>query len=131
MENAKKEIENLSKKYKLAVISDTGFTPGRVLRTVLQINGLLNYFDVFVFSDEFGKSKPHRETFMHVADILNIKPDEMVHIGDNERTDVGGALSTGMKAILFTKGKEPNGTFTKANAIMKNWEEVESIISSF
>jgi putative hydrolase of the HAD superfamily len=131
MENAKKEIENLSKKYKLAIISDTGFTPGRVLKIFLQINGLLSNFDVLVFSDEFGKSKPHPDNFMHVANTLNIKPEEMIHIGDNERTDIGGAISVGMKAILFTKGKELNGTDTKANAIMKNWNEVEGILQTF
>jgi putative hydrolase of the HAD superfamily len=131
MENAKTEIEKLSKVYKLAIISDTGFTPGKILRSLLEAHELLKCFDVFVFSDEFGRSKPHPDTFMHVANTLGIKPEEMAHIGDNERTDIGGAISIGMKAILFTKGKNGIPIETKATAIMNNWAEIGGIVSSF
>jgi HAD superfamily hydrolase (TIGR01549 family) len=130
MENAKTEIGKLSEKYKLAIISDTGFTPGRVLREILRINGILRYFDVLVFSDEFGKSKPHTDTFLHVSRKLGIKPEEMVHVGDNERTDIGGALEAGMKSILFTKETDGYPVETKATAIMKNWSEIENIIGT-
>jgi putative hydrolase of the HAD superfamily len=130
MENVKIEIEKLAKKYKLAIISDTGFTPGRVLKMILQSNSMLHHFDVLLFSDEFGRSKPHPDTFLHVSRKLGVKPQEMVHIGDNERTDVGGAISVGIKAILFTKGKNGIGTETKANAIMKNWADVWSLIKT-
>jgi HAD superfamily hydrolase (TIGR01509 family) len=131
MENVKIEIEKLSEKYKLAIISDTGFTPGRVLREILQKNNILRHFDVLVFSDEFGKSKPHTDTFLYVSKKLGIKPEDMVHIGDNERTDVGGAISAGMKSILFIKDNNSDQTETGANAVMRNWSQIEKIISSF
>ena len=51
--------------YRLAVICNTGMVGGRVLREVLKRHGLFDFFDVTVFSNEFGVSKPHPSIFQH------------------------------------------------------------------
>ncbi|MGD2178016.1 MAG: hypothetical protein PVG71_09365, partial [Anaerolineae bacterium] len=47
-------LPRLAGRFRLGVISDTGLTPGRVLRGVMRRDGLLGYFDALTFSDEFG-----------------------------------------------------------------------------
>ncbi|MBN2308897.1 MAG: hypothetical protein JXR94_08010, partial [Candidatus Hydrogenedentes bacterium] len=42
-------IQALSDKYRLAIVSDAIFSPGRCLRELLAGEGLLHCFDVFVF----------------------------------------------------------------------------------
>ncbi|MDT8325169.1 MAG: HAD family hydrolase, partial [Bacteroidota bacterium] len=53
----------LSERYRLALISDTAFSPGRVLRKVLEAHGVAGYFTFLAFSDEVGVSKPHPRIF--------------------------------------------------------------------
>ena len=86
----------------MGIISDVGFSPGRVLKQVLADNGLLGVFDSLVFSDEAGRAKPHIEVFQRTARSLSTEPGAMVHVGDLERTDIIGAKRAGYRAIRFT-----------------------------
>ncbi|GAH01173.1 unnamed protein product, partial [marine sediment metagenome] len=52
-------LSTLSVDYNLGMISDTGITPGRIIREVLKDYTILDFFDVTVFSDETGFYKPH------------------------------------------------------------------------
>jgi HAD superfamily hydrolase (TIGR01549 family) len=130
MNNFNNIIQYLSENYKLGIISDTGFTPGRVLRELLKLNNLYQHFSYFIFSDEFGKSKPNPGTFLAVLDHFGIEPQEAIHIGDNERTDIAGAYSVGMKSILFARKQNGSNIETKADKIMRDWSEIQSIIQS-
>lgn len=129
MDGSKKAIEQMAKKYKLGIISDTGFSPGKVLKKILEENGIINYFSVMIFSDEFGRSKPFEGNFKHAADVLGCSISEMAHIGDNERTDVFGAINSGAKGIFYTKGLELQPQKSSPSAILKYWEDAEKIIS--
>ncbi|MGA9772935.1 MAG: HAD family hydrolase [Blastocatellia bacterium] len=95
-------VEQLARNYRLGIISDVGFSPGRVLKQVLAQNNLLGFFDSLVFSDEAGRSKPHVEVFTRTAQSLAAAPVEIVHIGDLEFTDIVGAKLSGYHAIRFT-----------------------------
>src|SRR5919199_6156044 len=75
VEVAVKELKDQG--YKLGVICNTGMAGGRVLREVLARHGLLTAFDVTVFSNEFGWSKPDPRIFHHALEELgNVRPAE-------------------------------------------------------
>ncbi|HEX5736389.1 MAG TPA: HAD family hydrolase [Blastocatellia bacterium] len=95
-------IGELAGNYRLGIISDVGFSPGRVLKEILRREGLLEAFDSLVFSDEAGRSKPHRSVFERTARMLAADPREIVHVGDLEYTDVVGAKAAGYHSIRFT-----------------------------
>jgi len=99
---AREVLSSLSRRYRLGIISDVGFSPGRVLKQVLADNDLLGAFDSLVFSDEAGRAKPHLEVFERTARSLAAEPGAMVHVGDLERTDIEGAKRAGYRAIRFT-----------------------------
>jgi putative hydrolase of the HAD superfamily len=117
----------LAPRYKLAIISDTGFSPGTVLREILKRNGIYDYFDVFTFSDEAGRSKPHQSVFMRTTEALGIRPDEMLHIGDLEMTDIAGAKGVGATAVLFAADTETIET-SAADFIVKSHFELLHIL---
>jgi putative hydrolase of the HAD superfamily len=94
-------LENLKDNYRLAIVSDTGFSGGNVLRKLLEKESIIQYFDAFSFSDETRVAKPRKEAFQKVLDELDAQPHEGLHIGDIENTDILGAKSIGMKAIRF------------------------------
>ncbi|HJZ69982.1 MAG TPA: HAD family hydrolase [Blastocatellia bacterium] len=102
IEGAVDVLGQLSRRYRLGIISDVGFSPGRVLKQVLAHHGLLDLFDSLVFSDEAGRSKPHTEVFQRTCRSLSAEPAGIVHIGDLEHTDVIGAKRAGYRAIRFT-----------------------------
>ena len=102
VDGARAALEQLAGRYRLGIISDVGFSPGRVLKQVLADNGLLDAFDSLVFSDEAGCSKPHRRVFEKTAAQLEAAPREIAHIGDLEFTDIVGAKQAGCHAIRFT-----------------------------
>ena len=93
-------------KYKLAVISDAIFTPGKYLRAILEKNDLLSYFDYFVFSDEAGYSKPHPALFQSVAEHFGVECADIVHIGDRPHNDIGGPHKVGARGVLLTVVKD-------------------------
>lgn len=102
VDGAREALEALSPRYRLGIISDVGFSPGRVLKRVLEDHDLLNLFDSLVFSDEAGRSKPHGDVFECAALALSARPEEIVHVGDLEHTDIVGAKRAGYHAIRFT-----------------------------
>ncbi|MBI2872496.1 MAG: HAD family hydrolase [Chloroflexi bacterium] len=85
--------------YRLALVSNTGATPGVLFRQILTENRALGYFDVLTFSDEVGRCKPHPEMFQRTLAALQVEPQEAVHVGDSLRADVTGAKGVGMGAI--------------------------------
>ena len=83
------------------LICDTGLTPGRVVRQLLDDEGLSGYLEVLCFSDEVGVPKPGNEIFAKALAELGARPPEAVHIGDLKRTDIAGARDIGMHACRF------------------------------
>lgn len=88
---------------RIGLICNTGMTPGFTLRQILQRKGIDSYFDVMVFSDDVGIRKPDRSIFGLTAAKLNVTPNEMVHIGDDLRSDAWGAKNAGSKAIFLSR----------------------------
>lgn len=94
-----KVLQELSPHYQLAVICNTGATPGVVLREVMKREQMDDYFQVLVFSDEVTWAKPNTRIFQHTLAQLGVEPQEAVHVGDDPITDVIGARKMGMKAV--------------------------------
>lgn len=85
---------------KIGLISNTGRTPGVVLRTVMDRLGILEGFLALLFSNEVGYLKPHPEIFKKASQALRVPLSEIVHVGDDEKTDIEGAQNAGMQALL-------------------------------
>ncbi|MGQ0766438.1 MAG: HAD family hydrolase [Gemmatimonadota bacterium] len=115
-------IAKLRTRFRLAIVSDTGFASGNAQNRLLSQDGLFDCFDATVYSMDIGHSKPRPEIFNAALQSLGISADEALHIGDNERTDVGGALSVGMRAIRLDAVRE--GGPSRAERIEKSLLEV-------
>ncbi len=121
-------VTRLSKRYRLGLISDTGLTPGRVLREILRQDGLLSHFRALTFSDETGTTKPLPEQFLRTLDILEVRPEEAAHIGDLPETDLVGARAVGMRAILFLGVSQREDGRSLADAAFDKYDELESLL---
>jgi putative hydrolase of the HAD superfamily len=87
----------------VAVVCDSGFSPGRVIRQMFAREGLFDLVQVWAFSDEVGVCKPRPEMFACALDGLHVDdPSAALHVGDLWRTDVCGGRSYGMATARYT-----------------------------
>ena len=112
-----------------ALVCDTGFTPGRVVRQFLDDNGLLEYLDVLCFSDEVGVPKPGPDIFAKALAELGVRPPEAVHIGDLRRTDIAGAHDIGMHAIRFKGFHDDRSDAPEARIVISDHTELLEILN--
>lgn len=121
-------LPRLARRYRLGLISDTGLTPGRVLRMIMRRDGLLSCFEALTFSDEVEVAKPLPKPFLHTLDALGVQPEEAVHIGDLPNTDLRGARGVGMKAILFLGVSEREDGLPQADGAFETYDELEELL---
>jgi len=88
----------------MSILSNTGFIKGNSLRQVIQKLGIAQYFDFQLYSDEAGLYKPNKAFFermlSEIAAMRDIRLQDIIHIGDNPRTDVYGAGQVGINSML-------------------------------
>jgi FMN phosphatase YigB (HAD superfamily) len=111
-----------------ALICDTGFTPGRVVRQLLEAAGLVEYLEVLCFSDEVGVPKPGNEIFAKALAELGMRPPEALHVGDLRRTDIAGAHDMGMHAARFRGVHDDRSGGAEAELVLDHHDQLlESI----
>jgi len=121
-------LPRLAQRYRLGLISDTGLTPGRVLREIIRRDGLLPHFCTLTFSDETGAAKPLPEQFLRTLAVLEARPEQAAHVGDLPETDLTGARGVGMKAILFLGVSDRQDGRPLADGVFEEYSELEGLL---
>jgi putative hydrolase of the HAD superfamily len=96
---------------RLGIVSNTGRTPGIVLRRILDRYDLLRHFETVAisYSDEVGFRKPDPRIFTRTLEALGVAPGRALHVGDNPHADVGGARACGMRTAHYAiAGRMPS-----------------------
>ncbi len=89
------------------ITSNTDFICGDTLLQI--INNRINLKSV-VFSDQFGKAKPHNDifhqTYVNFSTISTINKSDVIHIGDSIPCDIEGSQKYGFKSIFVNNPSE-------------------------
>jgi len=91
----------LSNDYKLGLLSNSWL---EAPRQSLRDNGYGRWFDVMICSFDIGVPKPDPRIFEFALDLLGVRAQEAVMVGDSLEADVKGALGAGMRAVLVDDG---------------------------
>jgi FMN phosphatase YigB (HAD superfamily) len=118
----------LAERYRLAVVCDTGYSPGSVLRELLERNGMLAYFEYLYFSNEHGMSKPDVRVFRRTLAALDVRAPEAAHVGDIQRTDIAGAQAAGMAAVHFIGANNHDAKRSTADLMVRHFDELPAAL---
>ncbi|MFO7872759.1 MAG: HAD-IA family hydrolase [Candidatus Undinarchaeales archaeon] len=90
-------LRKLRKDYKLAVVTDA---PRNKAWQRLVMTDLQDSFDLVITVDDTGKEKPHKMPFEKLIKELDLKPEEILFVGDHPEKDIKGAKEMGMKTAF-------------------------------
>ncbi|KAL2895884.1 Haloacid dehalogenase-like hydrolase domain-containing protein 3 [Bienertia sinuspersici] len=71
------------------------------LRPLLRALNCEHWFDAVAVSAEVAAEKPNPTIFLKACDLLGVKPEDAVHVGDDRRNDIWGARDAGCDAWLW------------------------------
>jgi HAD superfamily hydrolase (TIGR01549 family) len=94
------------------------------LRRVLTRFGLLEYFDAISYSNETGRMKHQTDpSFFHYSwGKLGVRPEQVLHVGDNPWADQQGARNAGAKSVLY----DNPSSFVEIETHREYWESTEA-----
>jgi FMN phosphatase YigB (HAD superfamily) len=92
---------------------------------------LYEFFDVTVFSNEFGYAKPDPRIFVHtLGELGGIPSGQALHVGDLEELDVEGARRAGLHSARYVPGTD--GTVqTDANIVVTDWRDFGEQVAAY
>ena len=88
---------------------------------------LLKFFDVIIGRDNVSNPKPHPDHLLVICNKLDVKPNEILVIGDNYR-DIEGAISVGAHSIAVHTKLAIVETLQKADVIVRESEIPQKLI---
>jgi len=127
IESGKKEaLEELSKTYRLAIVSNFKMKGG--IEELLTRAGVRNLFDFLLISIDYGWLKPYKGIYQEAMIQAVCLPEEIIFVGDDYENDYMTPRSLGMKAILY----DPRNHYSEENSVtqfsmLKN--KIENIAS--
>ena len=105
-------LERLQPRFQLAVISNFD---GR-LRLILEHLGVSKFFTHIFVSSELGTDKPDPEIFRRALKVIDLKPNEVLHAGDDPKRDREAAGAAGLLVFQLDR---PRNSLLDLLAILK------------
>jgi putative hydrolase of the HAD superfamily len=94
-------LEQLEPRFQLAVISNFD---GR-LRLILRHLGISKFFAWIFISSEIGADKPDPEIYRRALKLMNLEPNEVLHVGDDPQRDWYAAAVAGLQIFRLERPK--------------------------
>ncbi|XP_040207013.1 N-acylneuraminate-9-phosphatase [Rana temporaria] len=97
-ESSKNMLCQLRKSVRLVLLTNG---EKQVQREKIEACGVSALFDAIVVGGEHSEEKPAPSIFLHCCDLVSVKPEDCVMVGDNLDTDIQGGLNAGLKATIW------------------------------
>jgi putative hydrolase of the HAD superfamily len=97
-----KVLEQLQPRFQLAVISNFD---GR-LRLILQHLSISKFLNQIFISSELGADKPDPKIYRRAVNLMNLHPNEVLHVGDDPQRDWEAATAAGL--LVFKLNRPEN-----------------------
>ena len=118
-------LNELKKKYKLAILSDAPKIQAWIRLAAMEIQ---DKFDLVITFDETKSKKPNLKPFFYVLKKLNLKAEECLVVGDSLARDIAPAKELGFKTVLAKYGKCKEKANVKPDYIINDIKELLKIV---
>ncbi|NEW08456.1 HAD-IA family hydrolase [Paenibacillus sp. SYP-B3998] len=85
--------------FRMGIVSN--FAP--TLKTILESKGILHYFEPVIVSTEVGLEKPDPAIFQLALNQAELKPENILYIGDHETNDIWAPNQVGIDAVRILR----------------------------
>jgi len=121
--NVAEVIENISKKYTLALITNGNSNP--------ELANLEGLFDYILLGEKFTFKKPDPRIFRELFKRASISdPSRVCHVGDSLKNDVRGANSVGSVSVWFNPDRLPNNTNIAPTYEIRSMVELPNLLTT-
>lgn len=94
----------------------------------LDAAGLTDFFDFVVTSTDHGQQKPAERPFREALEILGMKPQEVLMVGDWPERDMAGASALGMPTAWAAYGRHGHDGPHGADHVLRHVEDVLEVL---
>jgi HAD superfamily hydrolase (TIGR01549 family) len=88
------------------------------------------YFDFAFLAEELNASKPAPDMFHAAINRTQVRPDQIIHVGDNPGHDIHGAQQVGMRTIWMNSQSEDWPGGNRADREVDNLRQLPAAIAS-
>jgi HAD superfamily hydrolase (TIGR01509 family) len=124
-------LEALSGRYHLGIIANQPTS----VRSAMERDGLVGYFEVWGVSDDLGLQKPDPALFTQVLETADVEPGRAAMVGDRLDYDIRPAKGSGMLAVWVLRGEAPDEPtpeqLSEADASVTSLEDLPAILEAF
>ena len=124
--HVKRTLIGLAKRgLKLVILSDAPRYQAWSRLCYLQLN---HFFDHVLTFEDTGVRKPNPAPFMKAIGLLEMRPDEVIMVGDWPERDMAGAKRVGIKTVYAKYGDTSGATVSGADYEINDISELVPII---
>lgn len=100
-------LDRLKERYLLALTSNAG---KEFIEVEMKATGLGNYFQyIFSATSDYRMVKKTAEFYRQICKVLQVKPDEIIHVGDHYEFDYLVPISVGIQAFFLDRSRKEKG----------------------
>ena len=98
-----KALHRLHETHRLGIVSNIWSASDLYLREFERV-GILNLFDVIIFSSDHSHIKPSPYIFAKAVEALNVDRSKIVFVGDSLKHDIAGAKAADLSSVWINTG---------------------------
>ena len=114
---------------RMGIVSNTT-NPGFMKDYERTIMGLDAYFEFSIYSSEVPFRKPHPSIFQLALGRLQLKPEEVLFIGDNLKADIAGARGVGLPVAWINRAMDPAPAKSPPDYNLHRLDELSTLLMS-
>lgn len=123
--NVKKVLNNLSKKYKMAIIT----TSRRVDFELIHKNrGISDYMEFVLCVEDYKRAKPYPDPYLKGLKEFNTSAEHSIVIEDSQRGLIS-AVNAKIECVIVKNEFTKTQDFSKANYFIDNLDQLETILN--
>jgi HAD superfamily hydrolase (TIGR01509 family) len=123
--NVKKVLKNLSKKYKMAIVT----TSRRIDFELIHKNrGITNYMEFVLCVEDYKRAKPYPDPYLKGLNEFNTSKEQTIIVEDSQR-GLMSAVNANIECVIVKNEFTKTQDFSKANYFIDNLEQLETILN--